>query len=35
MQLPNKPGFGLELIDDLEKRFPFLPGRYDRPRPKA
>jgi galactonate dehydratase len=35
MQLPNKPGFGLELIDGLEKRFPFLPGRYDRPRPKA
>jgi galactonate dehydratase len=35
MQLPNRPGFGLELIDDLEGRFPFLPGTCDRPKPKA
>jgi galactonate dehydratase len=31
MDLPNKPGFGVELIEDVEKRFPYLPGRYDRP----
>jgi len=30
--LPDKPGFGVEVIDDAEKRFPFIPGRYDRPR---
>ncbi|MBK9390064.1 MAG: mandelate racemase/muconate lactonizing enzyme family protein [Bacteroidetes bacterium] len=33
IELPNKPGFGIELIDDVEKRFPFIEGRYDRPRP--
>ena len=33
IELPNKPGFGIEVIDDVEKRFPFIEGRYDRPRP--
>ena len=33
MDLPNKPGFGVELIDDVETKFPYLPGRYDRPNP--
>jgi len=28
MQLPDKPGFGVELIDDVEKKFPFVPGSY-------
>jgi L-alanine-DL-glutamate epimerase-like enolase superfamily enzyme len=32
IELPDKPGFGVEVIDDAEKRFPFIPGRYDRPR---
>jgi L-alanine-DL-glutamate epimerase-like enolase superfamily enzyme len=32
LELPVKPGFGVEMIDDAEKRFPFIPGRYDRPR---
>jgi L-alanine-DL-glutamate epimerase-like enolase superfamily enzyme len=32
IQLPAKPGFGVEVIDDVEKRFPFIEGRYDRPR---
>jgi L-alanine-DL-glutamate epimerase-like enolase superfamily enzyme len=31
--LPDKPGFGIEVIDDAVKRFPPLPGTYDRPRP--
>ena len=34
MKLPEKPGFGVELIPDLEKKFPYLPGRYDLPPPK-
>ena len=33
MDLPDKPGFGLEIIDDVEKKYPFLPGRYDLPKP--
>ncbi len=32
IELPDKPGFGVEVIDDVEKKFPFIPGRYDRPR---
>ncbi|MFC1528613.1 mandelate racemase/muconate lactonizing enzyme family protein [Candidatus Latescibacterota bacterium] len=28
MDLPDRPGFGLEIIDDVEKKFPFLPGDY-------
>jgi L-alanine-DL-glutamate epimerase-like enolase superfamily enzyme len=32
IQLPARPGFGVEVIDDVEKRFPFIEGRYDRPR---
>lgn len=32
LELPAGPGFGVEVIDDAEKRFPFIPGRYDRPR---
>jgi L-alanine-DL-glutamate epimerase-like enolase superfamily enzyme len=33
MALPDKPGFGVELVDDLAERFPYIPGAYDRPRP--
>ncbi len=32
LELPQKPGFGVEVIDEAEKRFPFIPGRYDMPR---
>lgn len=28
MKLPNRPGFGMELIDDVEKKFPHVPGSY-------
>ena len=31
MDLPDKPGFGVELIADVEKKFPYLPGAYSRP----
>jgi len=33
LYLPDKPGFGVEVIDDPEKRFPYIPGTYDKPRP--
>lgn len=32
-ELPRKPGLGLEVIDDAAKKFPFIPGTYDKPRP--
>ena len=28
MTLTNRPGFGVELIDDLENKFPFVEGSY-------
>ena len=33
IHLPDKPGFGVEVIDDAAERFPFIPGTYDRPKP--
>jgi len=36
MDLPNKPGFGVELAGGaqaLARRFPYLPGEYDKPNP--
>ena len=34
MDLPDRPGFGMELAPDLEKRFPYKPGGYSaRPNP--
>ncbi len=33
MTIPDKPGFGVELIDDIEKRFPWEPGNYYKPNP--
>ena len=33
MDLPDKPGFGVELIDDVEKKFPWVPGWFDKPNP--
>lgn len=34
MDLPNRPGFGMELSPDLERRFPYKPGGYSsRPNP--
>jgi hypothetical protein len=34
MDLPSKPGFGVELIEDVGKKFPYLPGSYSRPNPE-
>ena len=31
MTLTNRPGFGVELIDDLENKFPFVEGSYLKP----
>ncbi len=33
LYLPDKPGFGVEVIDNPEKKFPYIEGLYDRPRP--
>ena len=30
LTIPDRPGYGVELIDDLEERFPFAPGRTTR-----
>lgn len=34
LSLNNKPGYGLELVDDVEKKFPYSPGSFKRPNPK-
>ena len=31
MELPDRPGFGVELIDDVEKKFPYVEGGYNKP----
>ncbi|MFC1738916.1 mandelate racemase/muconate lactonizing enzyme family protein [Planctomycetota bacterium] len=33
MDLPDKPGFGVELIPDIAKKFPYIPGRHVRTNP--
>ncbi len=33
MSLSDKPGFGVELIDDIGKKFPWVPGSYLKPNP--
>jgi L-alanine-DL-glutamate epimerase-like enolase superfamily enzyme len=33
MELSDKPGFGVEIIDDVAKKFPFVPGSYLKPNP--
>lgn len=33
MDLQDKPGFGVEVIDDLEKKYPWAPGSYMKPNP--
>ncbi|MFT7033177.1 MAG: L-alanine-DL-glutamate epimerase-like enolase superfamily enzyme [Cyclobacteriaceae bacterium] len=33
LTIPDKPGFGVELIDDIEKKFPWVPGTYYKKNP--
>jgi L-alanine-DL-glutamate epimerase-like enolase superfamily enzyme len=33
MDLPNRPGFGMELKPGIAEKYPYIPGRYDRPNP--
>lgn len=33
MELPDKPGFGVEIIDDVARKFPYVPGIYYKPNP--
>jgi L-alanine-DL-glutamate epimerase-like enolase superfamily enzyme len=32
LELPQKPGLGIEIIEDAVEKFPFIPGTYDKPR---
>ena len=36
LDLSDRPGFGMKLkpLEDLKKKYPYLPGRWDRPNPK-
>jgi len=34
LELPDKPGFGVELSEDVERRFPYVSGSYSRPNPR-
>lgn len=34
MELHNKPGFGMELKPGIAEKFPYIPGRYDKPNPQ-
>jgi L-alanine-DL-glutamate epimerase-like enolase superfamily enzyme len=33
MDLPAKPGFGMELKPGIAEKLPYIPGRYDKPNP--
>jgi len=33
LTIPDKPGFGVELIDNIEKKFPWTPGPYYKKNP--
>ena len=33
LTIPDKPGYGVELIDDVEKKFPWEPGPYYKTNP--
>ncbi|MBI4875540.1 MAG: mandelate racemase/muconate lactonizing enzyme family protein [Acidobacteria bacterium] len=33
MDLPDRPGYGVELVPGVEKKFPWTPGSYLRPNP--
>jgi len=33
LTIPDRPGYGVELIDDIESRFPWKPGSYAKPNP--
>jgi len=35
MTLPDRPGFGVELIDDVDKKFPYVPGSYQYKNPRV
>ena len=34
LDLPAKPGFGMEIIDDVALRYPYIEGFYSMPNPK-
>lgn len=34
MDLPRRPGFGVEVIPGAAKKFPYIPGAYNKPNPE-
>lgn len=34
LDLTSKPGYGVEVIDEVEMKFPYAPGSFKRPNPK-
>lgn len=34
MDLPRRPGYGLEVIPDPARKFPYIPGAYNKPNPE-
>ena len=34
LTIPDRPGFGVELIDDIQKQFPWVPGPYYKKNPR-
>lgn len=34
MELSNKPGYGVEVIPDIARKFPYIPGPFHRPNPE-
>ena len=34
MTLPEKPGFGLEIVDNVASKFPYTPGKYLKSNPE-
>jgi len=33
LDIPDKPGLGVELLDDLEEKYPYIPGWWNKPDP--
>ncbi|MCL5123926.1 MAG: mandelate racemase/muconate lactonizing enzyme family protein [Deltaproteobacteria bacterium] len=33
LDIPDKPGLGVELIEDLDKQYPYVPGPWNKPDP--
>jgi hypothetical protein len=34
MELHRKPGYGMEVLPGIAEKYPYIPGRYDKPNPE-